>query len=76
MTDRSGLPPGFVLRLASAVLYGAAGLLLVYRALNDLTAGRLGVFGLIGGVLGLAAAAIAAIYLWRCLERSGGPRRP
>jgi hypothetical protein len=74
VTGGNDLRPGVVLRLASAVLYGAGGLILVYKALNDLLAGRLSRFGLIGGLLGLAAVTIAAIYLWRCLGHGGKPR--
>jgi hypothetical protein len=73
VTGGNDLRPGVVLRLASAVLYGAGGLILVYRALNDVLAGRLSQFGLIGGVLGLAAVTIAAIYLWRFLGQAGRP---
>jgi hypothetical protein len=41
--------------------------------LNDLLAGRLSPFGLIGGVLGLAALTIAGIYAWSCLGQSSAP---
>ena len=47
------------------------GFFFAYRALNDLLAGRLSPFGLIAGVLGVAAVTIAAIYLGRYLEQSG-----
>jgi hypothetical protein len=73
VTGGNRRPSGLVLRLGGALVYGGTGFFFAYRALNDLLAGRLSPFGLIGGVLGLAALTIAGIYAWSCLGQSSAP---
>jgi hypothetical protein len=66
-----GAPAGLLLRFGGALLYAVAGFVFAYRALNQLLEGRLSPFGLVAGVLGVAAVAIAAVYLKRCVEQLG-----